>query len=49
VTHVRKEHRNMLIRILPIMVTSHIFHLYGLVLKEMLVEGDYLFDVGGYF
>jgi hypothetical protein len=45
VTPIRKEHSSVLIRILPIMVTSHLFHLYGIIPKEMLIEGDYLFDV----
>jgi hypothetical protein len=49
VTPIREEHIRMLIKILPIMVTSHLFHLYGLIPKEMDVEGDYLFDFGGYF
>lgn len=31
------------------MVKSHLCHLYGLTPKELLVEGDCLFDVGGYF
>jgi hypothetical protein len=31
------------------MITSHIFHLYGLGPQDMLVEGDYFFDVGEYF
>jgi hypothetical protein len=47
VTPKSKEHRSILIRILPIMVTSHIFHSYGIIPKEMFVEGDYLFDVAG--
>jgi hypothetical protein len=36
VTPISEEHRSVIIRILPIdMVTSHIFHLYGLRHKEM--------------
>jgi hypothetical protein len=46
---ISEEHRSVLIRILPIIVTSNIFHLYGTIPKEMIVEGNYLFDVGGYF
>jgi hypothetical protein len=49
VTPISEEHRSVLIRILPIMVPTHLFHLYGISPKERLVEGDYLFDVGGYF
>jgi hypothetical protein len=49
VTPIREEQISLIIRILPIMATSHIFHLYGVIPKEMLVEGDYLCDVGGYF
>ena len=48
-TPISEEQRSVLIRILKIMVTSHIFHSYGVIPKEMLVEGDYLFDVGVYF
>jgi len=49
VTPISKEHRSLLIRILPIMVMSHLSHLYGIIPKEILVNGNYLFDVGGYF
>jgi hypothetical protein len=35
VTPIREEHRSVLIRILPIMVMSHVFHFYGLRHKEM--------------
>jgi len=49
VTPVSEEHGSVIIRILLIMVTSHIFHLYGLDPQDMLVEGDYFFDVGEYF
>jgi hypothetical protein len=38
-TPLKEEHRSVLIRILPIMVMSHVFHLYGIITKYMLVEG----------
>lgn len=49
VTPISEEQKSVLIGRLPIMVKSHFCHLYGLTTKELLAEGDCLFDVGGYF
>lgn len=49
VTPISEEQKSVLVGRLPIMVKSHLCHLYGLTPKELLAEGDCFFDVGGYF